>query len=146
MTTVHALEQHLLEQIVARENLMRAWKRVKENKGAAGVDEVAVTDFPAWSREHWPKIKTELLKDDYQPVAVRRVWIPKPNGDKRPLGIPCVMDRVIQQAIAQVLTPIYEPLFSNHSYGFRPGRNAHQAVRQVRDDIQSGKRIVCQLN
>ncbi|MBI3771741.1 MAG: group II intron reverse transcriptase/maturase [Gammaproteobacteria bacterium] len=146
MTTAHALEQHLLEQIVTRDNLTRAWKRVKANKGAAGADAITVKDFPTWAREHWPNIKAQLLAGDYQPTAVRRVWIPKPNGDKRPLGIPCIADRVIQQAIAQVLTPIYEPLFSDHSYGFRPGRNAHQAVRQVREDIRSGNRIVVDID
>ena len=146
MTTVHVLEQHLLEQIVTRDNLLRAWKRVKANKGAAGVDAITVQDFPSWAREHWPNIKTQLLGGDYQPEAVRRVWIPKPNGDKRPLGIPCVADRVIQQAIAQVLTPIYEPLFSDHSYGFRPGRSAHQAIRKVREDLRSGNRIVVDID
>ena len=94
---------------------------MKANKGEAGVDAMTVKDFPTWARTHWPNIKTQLLAGDYQPDAVRHVGIPKPNGDKRPLGIPSVVDRVIQQAIAQVLTPIYEPLFSNHSYGFRPG-------------------------
>ena len=146
MTTVHALKQDLLEEILTRDNLLRAWKRVKANKGAAGVDEVTVTDFPAWARAHWPDIKAQLLAGEYQPVAVRRVWIPKPNGDQRPLGIPGVADRVIQQAIAQVLTPIYEPLFSEHSYGFRPGRNAHQAVRQVREYIRSGHRIIVDID
>ena len=146
MTNAHALEQPRLEQIVTRDNLMRAWKRVKANKGAAGADDVRVTDFPYWARQHWPNIKTQLLAGDYQPDAVRRVWIPKPNGDKRPLGIPSVADRVIQQAIAQALTPLYEPLFSDHSYGFRPGRSAHQAVRQVREDIRSGNRIVVDID
>jgi RNA-directed DNA polymerase len=146
MTTAHALEQDLLEQIVTRDNLMRAWKRVKANQGAAGADEITVPDFPAWARQHWPGIKSQLRDGRYRPDAVRRVWIPKPNGDKRPLGIPSVADRVIQQAIAQVLTPIYEPLFSHRSYGFRPGRNAHQAVRQVRDDIRAGNRIVVDID
>ncbi len=95
MTTVHALERPL-EAILARENLQRAWQRVKANKGAAGVDAISVTDFPAWARQHWPTIKQQVLKGDYQPEAVRRVWIPKPNGDKRPLGIPNVTDRIIQ--------------------------------------------------
>ena len=102
MTTVHALEQQL-EQIVTRDNLMRAWKRVKANKGAAGADAITVKDFPTWARAHWPNIKTQLLAGDYQPDAVRRVWIPKPNGDKRPLGIPSVADRVIQQAMPKAL-------------------------------------------
>ena len=103
MTTVHALERQLLEQIVTHDNLTRAWKRVKANKGAAGVDAITVKDFPTWARQHWPDIKTQLLDGDYQPEAVRRVWIPKPNGDKRPLGIPSVVDRVIQQAMPKAL-------------------------------------------
>jgi len=93
MTTVHALEQQLLETIVARDNLQRAWKRVKANKGVAGVDAISVADFPAWAQQHWPTIKAQLMSGDYQPEAVRRVWIPKPNGDKRPLGIPTIADR-----------------------------------------------------
>lgn len=129
MTTVHALEQSLLETIVARDNPHRAWKRVKANKGAAGVDAISVADFPAWAHQHWPTIKTQLMSDDYQPEAVRRVWIPKPNGDKRPLGIPMIADRVTQQAIAQRLAPHFEREFSRNSYGFRPGRSAHQAIR-----------------
>jgi RNA-directed DNA polymerase len=102
MTSVHALERPL-EAIVARENLQRAWQRVKANKGAAGVDAITVTDFPAWARQHWPTIKQQVLNGDYQPEAVRRVWIPKPNGDKRPLGIPNVTDRIIQQAMPKAL-------------------------------------------
>ena len=93
MTPAHALEQPL-EAIVARDNLQRAWRRVKANKGAAGIDAVSVTDFPAWARQHWPTIKAQWVNGDYQPEAVRRVWIPKPNGDKRPLGIPTVSDRI----------------------------------------------------
>lgn len=145
-TTVHGLEQDLLEKILTRDNLRRAWKRVKANKGAAGVEEVTVTDFPAWARAHGPDIKAQLLAGEYQPVAVRRVWIPTPHGDPRPLGIPGVADRVIQQAIAHVLTPIYEPLFSGHSDGFRPGRNAHQAVRQGREYTRSGHRILVDID
>lgn len=146
MTTVHALEPQLLEAIVARDNLQRAWKRVKANKGAAGNDAIAVTDFPAWARQHWPTIKANVMNGDYQPEAVRRVWIPKPNGDKRPLGIPNVADRIIQQAIAQQLAPTFEREFSDHSYGFRPGRNAHQAVKQVRDYIRARHRMVVDID
>ncbi|TAN48043.1 MAG: group II intron reverse transcriptase/maturase [Methylococcaceae bacterium] len=145
MTSVHALERQL-EAIVTRENLQRAWKRVKANKGAAGVDAISVTDFPAWARQHWPTIKQQLLNGDYQPEAVRRVWIPKPNGDKRPLGIPNVADRIIQQAIAQQLAPHFEREFSDHSYGFRPGRNAHQAVKQVRDYLRARYRMVVDID
>ncbi len=115
---MHALEQNLLEAIIARENVGRAWKRVKANQGAAGTDGVGVSDFPAWARQQWPDIKRQVLSGDYQPQAVRRVWIPKPNGDKRPLGIPNVADRIIQQAIAQQLSPTFEREFSDHSYGF----------------------------
>ena len=146
MSTVHALERGLLEKIVTHENLKRAWQRVKANKGAAGCDEVSVTDFPAWARQHWPTIKAELEEGTYSANAVRRVWIPKANGDKRPLGIPCVTDRVIQQAIAQVIGPIFEGHFSDYSYGFRPGRNAQQAVRRVREYFRSGYRWVVDID
>ena len=115
MNNAHALERDLLEEIIAGENLLRAWQRVKGNKGAAGCDEVSVPDFPAWAREHWPTIKAELEEGTYLPNAVRRVWIPKANGDKRPLGIPGVVDRVIQHAIAQVLGPLFESQFSAYS-------------------------------
>ena len=146
MNNVHALERDLLEEIVARENLLRAWQRVKGNKGAAGCDEVSVPDFPAWAREHWPTVQAELEEGTYIPNAVRRVWIPKANGDKRPLGIPCVADRVIQQAIAQIIGPIFEGQFSDYSYGFRPGRNAQQAVRRVREYFRSGYRWVVDID
>jgi RNA-directed DNA polymerase len=143
MSDVHALERDLFEKMFARENLQRAWQRVKANKGAAGCDDVSVLDFPAWAREHWPKIKLQLLNGSYQPHAVRRVWIPKTNGDQRPLGIPSVADRVIQQAMAQVLGPMFDGQFSEYSFGFRPGRNAHQAVRQVREYFrQRYKKVV----
>lgn len=146
MNTAHALERGLLEQIVARENLMRAWQRVKANKGAAGCDDVSVLDFPAWARARWPRIKSQLLNGMYQPHAVRRVWIPKANGDLRPPGIPCVADRVIQQAIAQVMGPRFESQFSDHSYGFRPGRNAHQAVKRVREYFRLGYKVVVDID
>ena len=146
MNNAHVLARDLLEQMVARENLLRAWQRVKANKGAAGGDEVTVPEDPAWARQHWPPIKAELAEGTYLPNAVRRVWIPKANGDKRPLGIPCVADRVIQQAIAQVIGPIFESHFSDYSYGFRPGRNAHQAVKRVRDYFRSGYRWVVDID
>jgi len=132
MAIVHALEQSLLETIVDRDNLQRAWKHLKVNQRAAGVDAIAVADFPAWAQQHWPTIKTQLMSGDYQPNAVRRVWIPKPNGDKWPLGIPTIADRVIQQAIAQQLAPHFKREFSHNCYGFRPGRNAHQAMAGTR--------------
>jgi RNA-directed DNA polymerase len=146
MNTVHALERGLLEKIVARENLMRAWQRVKANKGAAGCDDVSVLDFPAWARAHWPTIKSQLMEGKYQPHAVRRVWIPKANGGQRPLGIPSVADRVIQQAIAQVIGPTFEGQFSDYSFGFRPGRNAHQAVKRVREYVRRGFKTVIDID
>jgi len=120
-----------LEQVLSRENMLAAWKRVKANGGAAGIDGMTITQFPAFARQHWERIHSDLVRGTYHPAAVRRVMIPKPNGDLRPLGIPTVLDRVIQQAIAQVLTPLFDPHFSSHSYGFRYGKQAHQAVRAV---------------
>jgi RNA-directed DNA polymerase len=146
MSIVRVLERGLLEQIVARENLKRAWQRVKANKGVAGCDDVSVLDFPAWARAHWPTIKSQLMAGKYQPHAVRRVWIPKANGDQRPLGIPCVADRVIQQAIAQVMGPMFEGQFSDYSFGFRPGRNAHQAVKRVREYFRLGHKVVVDID
>jgi len=121
----------LLERILCPENLQRAWSRVKANRGAAGVDGMTIAQFPAFARKHWQKIRARLMEGIYHPTPVRRVFIPKPNGDLRPLGIPTVQDRVIQQAMAQILTPLFDPHFSAHSYGFRYGKQAHQAVRSV---------------
>ena len=112
-------------------NLNLAWKQVKANKGAPGVDGMTIDDFPAFAREHWERIRSQISEGTYHPAPVRRVFIPKPDGSQRPLGVPTVLDRVIQQAIAQVLTPLYDGSFSPHSYGFRAGRNAHQAVLHV---------------
>ncbi len=122
----------------ARKNLRQAWLRVKANGGAAGVDGMTIAQFPAFARQYWPEIRSRLLAGTYHPAPVRRVFIPKPNGDLRPLGIPTVLDRVIQQAIAQVLTPLFDPHFSTHSYGFRHGKRAHQAVRSVQAAAQAG--------
>jgi RNA-directed DNA polymerase len=131
---------HLLEQVLSRPNMQLAWKRVKANKGAPGVDKMAIDQFPAFARESWPKTRDALQAGNYQPKPVKRVEIPKPTGGLRPLGIPTVKDRLLQQAIAQVLVPIFDPDFSQHSYGFRPNRSAHDAVYKVRDYIKEGYR------
>jgi hypothetical protein len=111
-----------LEQILSRENMLLAWKRVKANKGAAGMDGMSIDAFPAFARQHWERIRSALERGAYRPAAVLRVMIPKATGGQRPLGIPTVLDRVIQQAIAQVIGPLFDPHFSTHSYGFRPKR------------------------
>ena len=131
-------QSNLLERILSRENMLKAWKRVKANKGAAGIDEMTVEQFPEFARHHWDEVRLSLLKGTYKPKAVRRVEIPKPTGGKRPLGIPTVLDRVIQQATAQVLSPLFEPVFSDNSYGFRPQRSAHMAIRAVQKAVQEG--------
>ena len=129
---------HLLERILSADNIRRAWKQVRANKGAPGVDGVTVEQFPGIFRELWPKIRSTLFEGTYAPSPVLRVEIPKPDGSKRPLGIPTVLDRIIQQAIAQVLGLIFDPLFSESSCGFRPGRSAHDGVRQVKQFIGQG--------
>ena len=136
----------LMEAVVERGNLMLAYQRVVENKGAAGVDQLAVSALKDHLKRHWPTIRTRLLAGAYQPQPVRRVDIPKPQGGVRTLGIPTVVDRLIQQALHQVLQPIFEPTFSEASYGFRPGRNAHQALRQVRQYVAQGKRWVVDMD
>lgn len=114
---------------------------MKANKGAAGIDGMEVGEFPAFMREHWEKLRGKLESGSYKPSPVRRVTIPKDGGGSRPLGIPTVLDRLIQQAIAQVLTPLYEPTFSEHSHGFRPMRSAHDAIREMREEgIAKGRR------
>ncbi len=135
-----ALSNDLLEQVLAADNLRRAWHRVRANKGAAGVDGMCLDDFPEWAKANWREIKVALESGCYKPAPVRRVEIPKPDGSKRLLGIPTVLDRLIQQAVAQILMPIFDPDFSTHSYGFRPNRSAHQAVQQVQGDIQKNRR------
>jgi RNA-directed DNA polymerase len=134
-------DANLLERILSRPNMLKAWERVKANKGAPGIDNMSVDDFLAYAREHWDAIRASLLAGTYQPLPVKRVEIPKPTGGTRPLGIPIVLDRLIQQAIAQVLQPIFDPHFSGSSFGFRPGRSAHNAVYRVRDLIRKGYRV-----
>jgi len=126
------------EEVVSRENMQRAWQQVKANKGVAGIDDMSITDYPEFARANWAGIKASLLDGTYRPSPVKRVEIPKDSGGTRPLGIPTVSDRVIQQAMAQVLVPVFDPQFSESSYGFRPGRSAHQAVRKVVDLIGKG--------
>jgi RNA-directed DNA polymerase len=131
----------LIDQVVSRTNLIRAYERVVRNKGAAGVDGITVDDLMPYCREHWSRIREELLNGTYQPQPVRRVEIPKPGGKgMRVLGIPTVLDRLIQQALLQILQPIFDPTFSDASFGFRPGRSTHQAVRRARDHIAAGYR------
>jgi len=134
-------KSHLLERILSAENIRRAWKQVRANKGAPGIDGVTVEQFPDTFRELWPKIRSNLVEGTYAPSPVLRVEIPKPDGSKRPLGIPTVLDRIIQQAIAQALGLIFDPLFSASSCGFRPGRSAHDGVRQVKQFIGQGYTI-----
>lgn len=135
-----------MEAVVERSNLWQAYERVMRNKGAAGVDGLTVNEFKAWLQQHWPSVKAALLAGDYLPAAIRKVEIPKPNGGVRTLGIPTVLDRLIQQALLQVLQPEFEPEFSEHSYGFRPGRNAWQAVQRAQGYIREGRRWVVDLD
>jgi RNA-directed DNA polymerase len=132
--------EYPLKWILSRPNLRKAWKRVSNNAGAPGVDGVTVGAFPAEAREGWPETHSRLQAGSYYPWPVKRVEIPKPSGGLRPLGIPTVVDRLIQQAIAQVLTVFFEPGFSDHSYGFRPHRSAHDAVKQVQAYVKEGYR------
>jgi RNA-directed DNA polymerase len=135
-----------VEQVVSSENMQRAWQQVKANKGAAGIDNMSITDYPEFARANWAGIKASLLDGTYTPAPVKRVEIPKDSGGNRPLGIPTVSDRVIQQAIAQVLVPVFDPQFSESSFGFRPGRSAHQAVKKVVDLISKGYRYAVDID
>ena len=136
----------LLERVVERANLQRALKQVRQNQGAPGIDGMSVDELPAYLRHHWLEIRAQLVAGRYRPQPVRRVEIPKPDGRKRLLGIPTVLDRFIQQAIAQVIQVQWEPHFHRRSYGFRPQRSAHQAVRQLQGDIREGRRWVVDLD
>jgi group II intron reverse transcriptase/maturase len=136
----------LVERIVEGGNLRRALKRVQQNKGSPGMDGLTVEELPDYLREHWPMIRERLLTGHYQPSVVKRVEIPKPGGGVRMLGIPTVVDRFIQQAVLQVLQPAIDPTFSESSYGFRPGRRAHDAVCQAQRYVQSGRRWVVDVD
>ena len=139
-------EQHLLERILSRENMERAWKQVKANHGAPGIDGITIEQFPDHTRPLWAGIRESLQTGSYWPTPVKRVEIPKDTGGTRPLGIPIVLDRMIQQAIAQVLTPIFDPEFSGSSYGYRPGRSAPMAARHVREYIRQGFRTAVKID
>jgi RNA-directed DNA polymerase len=135
-----------MEEVCERENLVRAWQRVRDNKGAPGADGMTIADAVGFLREHWPGIRSQLLDGTYQPQPVRRVEIPKPDGGIRKLGVPCVVDRLIQQALLQVLQVQWDPTFSEASYGFRPGRSAHQAVAQAQAYVAEGYNVVVDLD
>ena len=147
VSTQPALHDDLMERMVASANLRRAWKQVRANRGAPGVDGMTIEEFPAFAQVRWPAIRQALLAGTYRPQPVRRVEIPKPHGNGvRLLGVPTVIDRVITQAIAQVLTPMFDPGFSESSFGFRPGRSAHGALRQVQRHIGAGYRVAVDLD
>jgi group II intron reverse transcriptase/maturase len=138
--------QGLLERAFARENLKRAWKRVKANKGAAGVDGLDIDQTAEHLLIQWVAIRKQLVSGVYRPSPVRRVVIPKPDGGERELGIPTVTDRLIQQALLQVLQPLLDPTFSEHSYGFRPGRSAQDAVLAAQRHVSSGRKVVVDVD
>jgi RNA-directed DNA polymerase len=139
-------ESQLMEAVVARENLLKAYAQVVRNKGAAGIDGMSVEQLKPYLQAHWARIKADLLNGKYQAQPVRCVEIPKPSGGVRQLGIPTVVDRLIQQALQQVLSPLFEPGFSESSYGFRPGRSAHDAVKQACTYVAEGRRWVVDLD
>jgi RNA-directed DNA polymerase len=136
----------LLAAVLARENMQHAWKRVRANKGAAGIDGLSIDETAERLRAEWPAIRDQLLHGTYRPQPVRRVTIPKPDGGQRELGIPTVTDRLIQQAMLQVLQPLLDPTFSRYSYGFRPGRSAQDAVLVAQSYVQQGRRIVVDVD
>jgi RNA-directed DNA polymerase len=141
-----APEEQWMERICQRENLWQAFKRVKGNGGSPGIDGMTVDDLTGYLKQHWLNIREQLLSGTYQPQPVRRVEIPKPDGGMRKLGIPTVLDRLIQQAVMQVLQRSWDHTFSESSYGFRPGRSAHQAVTRAQQHIAAGYRWVVDLD
>ena len=136
----------LMEAAVERSNMLCGYERVVKNEGAPGVDGLTVAEFKPWLQAHWPSVRQALLTGEYMPAAVRKVEIPKPQGGVRTLGIPTVLDRLIQQSLNQVLQPLFDPEFSQSSYGFRPGRDAHQAVKAAQSYVAEGKRWVVDLD
>lgn len=139
-------EQDLFDQIFSPANVNRAWKQVKTNKGAPGIDNITIEQFPGWANLNWRQYRSALFNGEYQPSPVKRVEIDKPGGGTRQLGIPTVLDRVIQQAITQVLSEIIDPTFSNNSFGFRPRRSAHDAVKQVQGIIKRKRNIAVDVD
>ena len=145
-STQPALDTQLMERVVESENVRNAWKRVKANHGAPGIDGLTVEEAEAWLRGHWATVRQSLLEGTYQPQPLRRKAIPKRRGGERLLGIPVVVDRLIQKALQQVLTPIFDPHFSDRSFGSRPERSAHGALRQVQADAKAGYRMAVDLD
>jgi len=141
-----ANREQLMEEVCERENCLQAFKRVKSNKGSPGIDGMTVEQLPGYLKEHWPAVREQLLRGTYKPQPVRRVEIPKPDGGVRQLGIPTVLDRMVQQAVMQVLQGRWDAEFSEHSHGFRPGRSAHQAVAKAQKYIAAGRRWVVDLD
>src|SRR5437867_11211134 len=141
-----ARTDRLMEEVCEPKNLKEALRQVKANKGSAGIDRMTVSQLADYLRQHWPTIREQLLSGTYEPKPVRRVEIPKPDGGVRKLGIPTVLDRFIQQSVMQVLQRRWDPTFSNHSYGFRLGRSAHQAVAQAQQYIVAGYSWVVDLD
>ena len=136
----------LIEKILSKENLQIAIKKVKQNKGAPGIDKMTVHEVEDWFNQYQEDVISKIMNKQYRPMPVKRVYIPKPNGKERPLGIPTVVDRVIQQAMLQVLTEIYEPIFSEHSFGFRPRRSAHMALEEVLRYLNEGYEWIVDLD
>jgi RNA-directed DNA polymerase len=141
-----ALTVLLMEQICERENLSKALQRVRQNKGGPGIDGMTVNKLPGYLKKHWPQIREQLLAGAYRPKPVKRVEIPKSDGGIRKLGIPTVLDRFIQQAIMQVLQGYLDKTFSDHSYGFRPGRSAHQAISRGQRYVEQGYRWIVDID
>jgi RNA-directed DNA polymerase len=146
LTETPAGKDRLMEIICERQNLRRALQRVRANQGAPGIDGMTVDQLTSYLRQHWPKIRADLLAGTYQPLPVRRKEIPKPQGGVRLLGIPTALDRLVQQAVGQILQQIWDPSFSASSYGFRPGRNQHQAIRHAQQYVIDGYRQVVDMD